>query len=118
MYFPILINWTSLFPILGLMGSIFHFYSNFDRNICKQTVENLIRRRVLRRLIGCCTVCRCHIKRTLGLYGLRVDLFVEGLDHNGETIPIADHVSLPTPIFARPDVTSSRSLAFRPLHYG
>ena len=32
MYFPILINWTSPFPILGLLGGIFHFYSNFKRN--------------------------------------------------------------------------------------
>ena len=27
MYFPILINGTSLFPILGLLGRIFHFHS-------------------------------------------------------------------------------------------
>ena len=27
--FPILINWTSPFLILGLLGGIFHFYSNF-----------------------------------------------------------------------------------------
>ena len=32
---------------LGLLGNIFHFYSYFKRNFCKQTVENLIRRRVL-----------------------------------------------------------------------
>ena len=41
MYFPILINWTSLFPILGLLGGIFHFFFNFKRNFCLQTVENL-----------------------------------------------------------------------------
>ena len=35
MYFPILINWTSPFPILGLLGDIFQFYSNFNRNSCK-----------------------------------------------------------------------------------
>ena len=34
----------------------------FNRNVCKQTVENLIRRRVLRRLIWFCTVCRCSTK--------------------------------------------------------
>ena len=28
-----------------VVGGIFHFYSIFDRNFCKQTVENLIRRR-------------------------------------------------------------------------
>ena len=42
--FSILINWTSPFQILGLLGGIFHFYTNFTRNFCKQTVENLIRR--------------------------------------------------------------------------
>ena len=47
MYFPILINWISPFPVLGLLGGIFHFCSNFKRNFCKQTVENLIRRRIL-----------------------------------------------------------------------
>ena len=57
MYFPILINWTSPFPIVGLLGGIFHFYSDFKRNFCKQIVENLIRRHVLRRLILFCTVC-------------------------------------------------------------
>ena len=29
MYFPIFINWTSPFPILGLLGGIFHFHSKF-----------------------------------------------------------------------------------------
>ena len=47
MCFPIFINWMSPFPILGLLGGIFHFYSNFKRNFCKPTVENLIRRRVV-----------------------------------------------------------------------
>ena len=52
MYFPIVINRTSPFPILQrLLGGIFHFYSNFKRNFCKQTMENLIRRRLLWRLI-------------------------------------------------------------------
>ena len=49
---------------------LFFFYSIFERNFYKQTVENLIRRRVLRRLIWFCTVCRCPTKRTLGLYVL------------------------------------------------
>ena len=43
--FPILINWTSPFPILWVLGGIFHFYSNSKGHFCKQTVENLIRRR-------------------------------------------------------------------------
>ena len=71
MYFPIIINWTSPFTILGLVGDIFHFYSYFKRNFCKQTVENLIRRRGLRRLNWFCTVCLCPTKRTLDLYGLK-----------------------------------------------
>ena len=41
MHFPILINWMSPFPILGLLGGIFHLDSIFKRNFCKQTVENL-----------------------------------------------------------------------------
>ena len=39
-------------------------------------MENLIRRRVLWRLIWFCTVCRCPTKRTLGLYGLKWDIFL------------------------------------------
>ena len=39
---------------------------------CKQTLETLIRRRVLWRLIWICAVCLCPTKRTLGLYGLIV----------------------------------------------
>ena len=30
----------SPFPILGLLGGTFHFYSDFNRAFCKQTVEN------------------------------------------------------------------------------
>ena len=44
MEFPTVINWTSPFPFSGLLGGILHFYSNFNRPFCKQTVENLIRR--------------------------------------------------------------------------
>ena len=32
---------------LWVVGCILHFYSNFNRTFCKQTVETLIRRRVL-----------------------------------------------------------------------
>ena len=51
---------------LKVVGGVFH--SNFNRLFCKQTVEILIRHRVLRRLISC-TVCPCpiHNKRTLDL---------------------------------------------------
>ena len=51
---------------LGLLGGISHFHSNFNRTFCRQTMENLIRRRVF------CTVCRCPTKRTLSLYGLNL----------------------------------------------
>ena len=40
-----------LIAILGLLSGIFHFYSNFKRILCKQTVENLIRRCVMLHLI-------------------------------------------------------------------
>ena len=59
-FFPILtcINWSSPYPIFNVFwGGIFHIYSNFKRNFCKQIVENLIRRRVLWRLIWFCIVC-------------------------------------------------------------
>ena len=47
MNFPISIGRTSLFQILGVLGSIFHFYSNSNRTFCEKTMETLIRRRVL-----------------------------------------------------------------------
>ena len=71
--------------VLGMLGGIFHFYSNFYRKFCKQTVENLSRchvlqtvenliiRHVLWRLIWICTICLCPTKRTLGLYGLTTE---------------------------------------------
>ena len=34
MYFPILINRMSPFPILRLLDGHFNFYSNFKRNFC------------------------------------------------------------------------------------
>ena len=57
------INWTSLFPILGLLVKFFHLYSKFKRNFCLKTVENLIRCRILLRLMWFCTVCRCPTKK-------------------------------------------------------
>ena len=44
------------------LGGIFHFYSNFKRNLCKQIDENLIRRHILRCLIWFCTICQCPTK--------------------------------------------------------
>ena len=54
MFFPVLIKWASPFPILVLLGGVFHFYSNFKRNFCKETVENLIRGIVF---VYCCSHC-------------------------------------------------------------
>ena len=48
---PPLINWTSQLAFLGLLGGIYHFYSN---------VRNF----------WLCTVYPCPTKRTLGVYGL------------------------------------------------
>ena len=46
MNFPILITRTSPFPLSGVLGGIFHFYSNFNGIFCtKQTVKILIRHR-------------------------------------------------------------------------
>ena len=36
MEFPVLVNWTSPFLFQGLLGGIFHFYSNFYSTACKQ----------------------------------------------------------------------------------
>ena len=62
------INRTSLSPFSGLLDGIFHFHSNSNRTLCKETVETLIRRRVQWRLIWECIVCLCPTKRMLGLY--------------------------------------------------
>ena len=70
MNFPISIDGTSLFHILGVLGGIFPLYSNSNRIFYEQTVETLIRRRILRRLIWVCAVCLCPTKRTLDVYGL------------------------------------------------
>ena len=67
MEFRTVINLNSPFLFEGMLGGIFHVYSNFKINYCEQTVENLIRRRVLRCLIWFCTVCLCPTERTLGL---------------------------------------------------
>ena len=42
MEFLTLINSTGPFLLKGLLGSIFHFYSNSNRTFCEQTVETLI----------------------------------------------------------------------------
>ena len=83
MEFSSLINWTSQFPFEWLLTGSFHFYLNVDRTSCKQTVETLIRRRIVRRLVWVSTVCICPTKRTLGLNWLMFEcssasIFCEG----------------------------------------
>ena len=51
-----------------IVGWYVSFLFKFIRNFCKQTVENLIRRRNIWRLIWICSVCLCPTKRTIGLY--------------------------------------------------
>ena len=66
MEFPVPIIWMNPFWIVVN----FNFNQILKSTICKQTVQNLIRHRILQRLIWFFTVCRCPIKRTLGLNGL------------------------------------------------
>ena len=73
---PTLISRTCAIPIVWALGGIFRFCPNSERTFCKQTVETLIRRRVLRRLVWIYTVCLCPTKRTLGLYGLNPDRMI------------------------------------------
>ena len=70
--FHILISRTCPFRFKGYLVGIFHFhfYSNFKRTFCKQTVDSLTSCCVLWRLIWVCIGCICPTKRTLGLYGL------------------------------------------------
>ena len=56
------INWTNLFPFKGLLGVFYIFIQILIEYSFKQTVENLIRRRVVRRLFWVCTVCTSHKK--------------------------------------------------------
>ena len=59
---PTHIRKTSSFSILGVLGGIYRFCSNFNRTFCKQTVEILIRCRVVLRLLLVCTVWMCATK--------------------------------------------------------
>ena len=69
MKLPTFIKWTRPFSSSGLLGVVFHSYSNSNRTPCNQTVESLIRHCSLWRLILVCTICLCPTKRTL-CYGL------------------------------------------------
>ena len=51
----------------------FQFHSKIKKCILyKQRVQNLIRHCILQCLISFCTLCRCPIKRTPGLNGLKL----------------------------------------------
>ena len=54
--------------ILRVIRLYFSFYQNSNRASCKRTVETLIRRHILWRLIWVCKVCLCPTKRTLGIW--------------------------------------------------
>ena len=91
-------NRTSPFPIFGVVGVHFHFYSISNRYSCKQTVKTLIRCCVLlKRRIRVFTVCLCPKNRTLGLYGLisRANYFRAILEAEGAAkmfgMSIIDH---------------------------
>ena len=60
------IKWTSPFSSSGLLGVVFHSYSNFNRTSYKQT-ENLIRHCSLWRLIMACTICLCPTKKNASI---------------------------------------------------
>ena len=59
---------TRHFRFKGNWVVFFTFVWNLNRTLCMQTVDTLIGRRALRRLICVCTICLCPTKRTLGLY--------------------------------------------------
>ena len=63
---------SSPFPFLGLLGGIFHFYSNFKKNKQTNSGEPDQTPRFAASHLYFCTVCRCSTKRTLGLYGLNM----------------------------------------------
>ena len=50
--------------------AFFIFFLNFNRTFCKQTVETLVRYRVLLGMIWVFTVYLCPTKRMVGLCGL------------------------------------------------
>ena len=71
MYVPIHINWPSSFPILVLLGGVFHFISNLKRKLLQrnsgepdQTTHLVASDLVLRYL-------PCSIKMMIGLYVLK-----------------------------------------------
>ena len=66
MYFPILINWLSPFPILELFGGIFLFYSNVKAN--RGEPDQMPHIAASDMALHCLPMSH---KRTLGLYGIQ-----------------------------------------------
>ena len=60
----------SVLRVVRCFFSLF-FQFSIEHSDGKQTEENLIRGRILRRQIWYCTTCLCPIKKRLGLYILR-----------------------------------------------
>ena len=75
MEFPIVINWSSPFLFYWMLGDVFHFYSSFKKKITQTNsgVPDQTPRSVAADL--CCTFFLCPTKRTLGIYGLKMQLF-------------------------------------------
>ena len=85
MSFPISISRVSLFQSLGVLDGMCHFYSNSYRTFREETVEIMIRRRVLWRQIWVCDMCLCHIKRRLiwaNLERSRLWYYIQQLNNN------------------------------------
>ena len=74
--------------VLRMLGGVFHLYSNSNRTFCKQTVENLTRRRNLRRLVWLFMVCWCPMKWTLILNRLRYQLHYIGNSYTMGCSPV------------------------------
>ena len=64
------ICWARLFVILGVLGLFSHFYTIFKGKPCQQTMQTLISRHSMWRLIWVCTVCLGSFNRFPGKNGL------------------------------------------------
>ena len=53
-----------------MLGGIFFIFIQIAHSLCKETVETLIGRHILRRLVWVCTICQHPTKMMLGLDGL------------------------------------------------
>ena len=98
MEFPTVINCNSPFLNVGCWVVFFIFIQILmEHSAAKQTVETLIRRRVVRRLIWVCTVCLCPTKMTLCVYWLKTGLTI----YVHSFSPIARHINHVSPMFQR-----------------